>query len=81
MRRDASKSTTDIQKEDDAAHATAELVEAMQWRTEMEDQGSGWNARERIVIAKMKQYLNDSDCVKLEMEELEFCTWSRGFRS
>ena len=30
-------------------------IEAMQWQTEMEDQGSGWNARDRTVIAKMEQ--------------------------
>ena len=46
-------------------------IEAMQWQTDLEDQGSGWNARDRTVIAKMEQYLNDSDCIKLEIEELE----------
>ena len=46
-------------------------LEAMQWQTEMEVQGSSWNARERTVIAKMEQYLNESDCMKLEIEELE----------
>ena len=46
-------------------------IEAVPWQTEMEDQGSGWNACDRTVIAKMEQYLNDSDCMKLEIEELE----------
>ena len=43
----------------------------MQWQTEMEDQEAAWNARERTATAKMEQYLNDSDCMKLEIEELE----------
>ena len=46
-------------------------IEVMQWQTEMQVQGSGWHARDREIIAKMEQYLNDSDCVKLEIEELE----------
>ena len=37
----------------------------------MKGQGSSWNAHERTVIARMEQYLNASDCVKLEIEELE----------
>ena len=37
----------------------------------MEVQGSSWNVRERTVIARMEQYLNASDCMKLEIEELE----------
>ena len=56
----------------------------MQWQTEMEDQESGsyekefeeqnhrWNARDRAVIAKMEQYLNKSDSIKVEVEELQF---------
>ena len=46
------------------------LIEAVQWQTEMEDQGNSWNDRERTVIANMEEYLNDSDCMKLEIEEL-----------
>ena len=46
-------------------------IEAMQWQTEMEVQGSSWNASERTDIAEMEQYLNESDCIKLEIEELE----------
>ena len=46
-------------------------IEAMQWHTEMEDQGSGLNARDRTVIAKMEKYLNEGYCMKLEIEELE----------
>ena len=37
----------------------------------MKDRGSGWNARDRTVIAKKEKYLNESDCMKLELEELE----------
>ena len=40
-------------------------IEGLQWQTEMEDQGSGWNARERAVIAKIGQYLNEGDSMKL----------------
>ena len=46
-------------------------LEDMRWRTEMETQGSGSNARDRTVTARMEQYLNASDCMKLEIEELE----------
>ena len=46
-------------------------IEAVQWQIEVEDQGSGWNARDRTFIAQMEQYLNESDCMKLEMKELE----------
>ena len=35
-------------------------IEVMPLQTEMEDQGSGWNACDRTVIAKMEQYLNDN---------------------
>ena len=47
------------------------LFEGMQWQTEMEPQGSSWTARERGVIARMEKYLNESDCMKLKIEELE----------
>ena len=33
--------------------------------------GSSWSARERTVIARMEKYLNESDCMNLEIEELE----------
>ena len=46
-------------------------IEAMQWQIEMEVQGSSWDTRERTVLRKMEQYLNESDCMKLEIEELE----------
>ena len=46
-------------------------IEATQWQTEMEDQGSVWNAPDSTVIAKMEQYPNDNDRMKLEIEELE----------
>ena len=46
-------------------------MEAMQRQTETGVQGSSWTARERSVIANMEQYLNESDCMKLEIEALE----------
>ena len=46
-------------------------IKAVQWQTETEDQGSGWNAPVRPVIANMEKYLNESDCMKLDTEELE----------
>ena len=57
-------------------------IEAMQWQTEVEDQESGsyrgefegehrWTARDRSVIARMEQYLNQSDSMRVEIEELE----------
>ena len=47
------------------------FIEDLQWQTEMEVQGSSWNARERTVIVRMEKYLKESDCLKLEIEELE----------
>ena len=49
------------------------------WQTELQDQESGrnekelegqqrWHARDRTVIARVEQYLNDSDNIKLEIE-------------
>ena len=49
-------------------------IEETQWQTEMEVQGSCWSARERTVIARIGDYLNKSDCVKLEIKELELLT-------
>ena len=46
-------------------------IEAMQWLNEMEDQESPWCGRERMVIARMEQHQNESECMKLEMAELE----------
>ena len=46
-------------------------IEGMQRQTEMEDQGCGWTAHDRTVIAKMEKYLNESDCLKLEIDQLE----------
>ena len=37
----------------------------------MEDQGKGWNARDRTVIASMEKHFNESDSVKQEIDELE----------
>ena len=36
-----------------------------------EEEGRGWNARERTNIARMKQYLERSFSVKVRVEELE----------
>ena len=47
-------------------------IEDVKWQTEMEARGSSWTARERTVIARMEKYLNESDCTKLYIEELEF---------
>ena len=47
------------------------FIEDMQWQIAMEVQGSSWNGRERTVIARMEQYLNESDCMKLKIEDLE----------
>ena len=38
---------------------------------EQEEEGRGWNARERTIIARMKQYLERSFSVKVRVEELE----------
>ena len=32
-----------------------------------------WTARDRTVTARMEQYLNESDSMKVEIEELEHC--------
>ena len=37
----------------------------------MEVQGNSWSARERTVIARVENYLNKNDCLKLDFEELE----------
>ena len=58
-------------------------IEAMHLQTEEEDQEScscemefegehRWTARDRTVIARMEQYLNKNDNMKVEIEELEF---------
>ena len=36
-----------------------------------EEEGSGWNARERTIIARTKQYLEKSYSVKVQVEALE----------
>ena len=36
-----------------------------------EEEGRGWNARERTIIARTKQYLERSFSVKVRVEELE----------
>ena len=36
-----------------------------------EEEGRGWNARERTIIARTKQYLESSSGVKVRVEELE----------
>ena len=57
-------------------------IETMQWQTEVEDEESGsyekelegehrWTARNRTVIARMGQYPNKSDSMRVDIEELE----------
>ena len=46
-------------------------IEEMQWQAEMEAQGSSWSARERTVTARVENYLNKCDDMKLEIEALE----------
>ena len=36
-----------------------------------EEEGRGWNARERTIIARTKQFLERSFSVKVRVEELE----------
>ena len=42
----------------------------------MEDQS--WSARDRTVNARMEQYPEESDSMKVKVEELESLLWSRG---
>ena len=35
------------------------------------ENGSPWSAHERTAIARMEHYVNNSDCVKLEIDEVE----------
>ena len=43
-----------------------------QWQSDLEAQLSIWSTRERTVIARMENYLDKSDDVKVEIEELKF---------
>ena len=43
-------------------------IEERQWQTEVEDQV--WNARDRTVFARLEQYLDKSDSLNVEVEEL-----------
>ena len=56
-------------------------MDAMQLQMEVGDQESGscgmeyegehrWTARDRTVIARMEQYLNEKDHIKVEIKEL-----------
>ena len=36
-----------------------------------EEEGRGWNARERTIIARTKQHLERSSSVKVQVEEFE----------
>ena len=51
--------------------------EQEQWHFEVEDQI--WSARDRTVIARTKQCLEESKSLKVEVEELEFLLGPRGF--
>ena len=48
------------------------LFEEMQWQADMEAQGSIWSARERTVIARIENYLDKSDDMKLEVGSWSF---------
>ena len=38
------------------------------------EEGSVWSGQERTAIAKMEPYVNNSDCMKLEIDEVEDCS-------
>ena len=50
------------------AHAS---TDERPWQAELEAQRSIWSTRRRTVIAGMENYLDKSDDMKLEIEELE----------
>ena len=57
---------------DDQAHCSFDMEGGGEHR---------WTARDRTVVARLEQYLNESDSVKVEIEELEHCpAWARGVR-
>ena len=35
------------------------------------EEGSPWSAQERTAVARMEQYVNNSDCFKFEIAEVE----------
>ena len=35
------------------------------------EEGNPWSAQERTDIVRMEQYVNSSDCIKLEIHEVE----------
>ena len=35
------------------------------------EEGGPWSAQERATIARMEHYVNNSDCIKLEIDEVE----------
>ena len=35
---------------------------------------SPWSARERAAVARMEQYVNNSECIKLDIDEVEECS-------
>ena len=38
------------------------------------EEGSPWSAQERTAIARMEQYVNNSDCIKVDTDEVEECS-------
>ena len=46
-------------------------IEETQWQKEMEVQRRNWSTRERKVIAALENHLDESDDMKVEIEELE----------
>ena len=66
-------------------------IEAMQLQMEVEDKENcscgmdyggehRWTARDSVVIARMEQDLDESDSLKVEVEDLKLLLWSRRFR-
>ena len=73
LRRVASKSASEYQKKDDAAHAqqsSHSSTDDRQWQADLEAQ-SIWSTRESRVIAGLKSYLDKGDDMKVEIEALE----------
>ena len=61
-----------FKKKDDAACTCAEFVRLFEGEQGIyEEEGRGWNARERTIIARTSQFLERSHSVKARFEELQ----------
>ena len=45
------------------------------------EEGRRWSAQERTAVAKMEQYVNNSDCITLEIDEVEAYSWAWSTRT